>query len=264
MRKEKTGRTSMKIPVIMYHRLSEKNDTSGYTIAAAEFEKHLQLFQANGFTCIPIDELWQILRKPRSEAAEKSVVITFDDGHESDYSLALPLLRKYDSKATFFITTDWIGKPGYMSREQLRTLNREGMSVQSHAKSHALLDSLGSAELNRELEGSKKILEDILDRPISSLSFPGGRFNAAVLECAQKNFYSAVFCSKPFILQRRNGVHLVGRYGIKQSFTRNDFERLVRMDQYFKIKSLAEYFGKFMMKKALGNDLYHHLWKMTH
>ncbi len=43
------------------------------------------------------------------EIPKKSVIVTFDDGHESDYTLALPLLRKFNFKATFFITTDWIG-----------------------------------------------------------------------------------------------------------------------------------------------------------
>jgi peptidoglycan/xylan/chitin deacetylase (PgdA/CDA1 family) len=72
----------------------------------------------------------------------KSVVLTFDDGWESQYTLAYPLLQKYHYPATFFIATNMIGKKQFMSWEELQNLNAHGMTVGSHTKSHANLQKI--------------------------------------------------------------------------------------------------------------------------
>ncbi len=64
------------------------------------------------------------------------VCLTFDDGHSSDWDFAFPILHEMGAKATFFVVTDWIGKPGFLSVEQIRELRKNGMQIGSHSCSH--------------------------------------------------------------------------------------------------------------------------------
>jgi len=76
--------------------------------------------------------------------------------------MPLSVLQKFGFSASFFVTTDWIGTPGYMSAEQLRGLKAVGMSVQSYAKTHRFLDRISPEEQFAEIDASKKTLEGIL------------------------------------------------------------------------------------------------------
>jgi peptidoglycan/xylan/chitin deacetylase (PgdA/CDA1 family) len=102
------------------------------------------------------------------------VAITFDDGTAGQFEHALPALRERGMSATFFVTTDWIGSPGFMSWDQLRELVRSGMSVQSHTKSHPFLSELGEMELRLELAESKRMLDGELKQDTTQLGLPGG------------------------------------------------------------------------------------------
>ena len=62
----------------------------------------------------------------------KDVELTFDDSNESDYTIALPLLKARRLVARFFVVADRIGKAGYLSKGQIQELCAEGMTIGSH------------------------------------------------------------------------------------------------------------------------------------
>ena len=250
----------MTIPVLMYHAITKQKTSNKYFLDESTFSQQLEVLKAKQYSCILIEDNYRSYLECQVQGPEKKVAITFDDGNESDYSLALPLLKKADLKATFFITTDFINKEGYMNERQIQQLRKEGMSVQSHAKSHSFLNTLALKELNDELSTSKKVLEDIISERVSFISFPGGRFNRDVLACAHNNGYDASFCSIPFALKKINETYLVGRYGIKQTLDLKKFEEIVQQEMIVKYLSVAEYYGKNILKKILGNNVYHYLW----
>jgi peptidoglycan/xylan/chitin deacetylase (PgdA/CDA1 family) len=110
-----------------------------------------------------------------AENSDDRVVITFDDGHISNWSLALPSLLEAKFVATFYVVTDWIDNNcDYMTSQQLRDLDAHDMLVGSHTLSHPFLPLLSAAEVRRELAESKAYLEDILGRSVDHLAFPGG------------------------------------------------------------------------------------------
>jgi peptidoglycan/xylan/chitin deacetylase (PgdA/CDA1 family) len=76
--------------------------------------------------------------------------------------------------ATFFVTTDWIGTPGFMSWDQLRQLSDWGMSVQSHTVSHPFLSELERDRLREELTLSKLVLDRELGQETTQIALPGG------------------------------------------------------------------------------------------
>lgn len=184
--------------ILTYHRLSKEKKKKRYTITEKDFAEHISFLHKNNYQCILVDDYYKSILDGKLKKTNKNIIITFDDGHDSDFELALPILKRYKFKANFFITTDWIGKSGYMTAGQLRNLKKEGMSVQSHAKSHFFLDEMDNGEIHRELGESKERLESIIADKIKFLSFPGGRYNRSVVNAAKKFNYSALFSSHPF------------------------------------------------------------------
>jgi peptidoglycan/xylan/chitin deacetylase (PgdA/CDA1 family) len=122
-------------------------------------------------------------------------VISFDDGDVSGYTMAAPLLERHGLRGEFFVVSQWIGMPGFMTPEQLRELTRRGHGVHSHSRTHARLPALTSAEIERELNGSKEELETMLGRPVTQFSIPGGAYDDRVVEIAKRAGYTVVMNS---------------------------------------------------------------------
>lgn len=102
------------------------------------------------------------------------VAITFDDGDLGQFENGCSELAARGLTATFFITTDWVGKPGYVDWSQLRQMKAAGMSIQSHSKSHPFLSELAEPALRAELEGSRRRLDEELGQVTDTIALPGG------------------------------------------------------------------------------------------
>ena len=189
------------IPVLTYHRiLPEASSIFDYT--PEQLEEHLRYFKEHGYTPITALEMVEMLATPE-RLPEKPVVLTFDDGHKSHYTIVFTLLKKYGYRATFFVYTDEIAEESerQLTWDELRTMGREGMDIQCHTKSHPFLTRARQNEsqaaylerLQREIHGSKVILEEKLGRKVELLAYPYGWFNQTVETLAVQAGYRGVF-----------------------------------------------------------------------
>jgi peptidoglycan/xylan/chitin deacetylase (PgdA/CDA1 family) len=135
---------------------------------------------------------WNEMGIPRPPATW----ITFDDGHQSNVTLALPILRRLGLRAIFFITTDWIGQPGFMNEEQIAQLHDAGMLIGSHGCSHSYFSEMSADGLRKELVGSKARLEAITSAPVEGVSLPGGRNHRSIQRLAKGLGYHHIFTSR--------------------------------------------------------------------
>ena len=159
----------------MYHGIHDSNHINYdpvYSISPDQFHAHLSWIQEHGF-------------KP----------VTFDDGDDSNYYKAFPVLKEFGYKAEFFVTSGFIGKPGYVSPDQLREM-AETMSIQSHGHTHRFLSDLPESECIDELAKSKSILEEATGKSVTGLSLPGGRGNANVSKEAISHGFNYICNSK--------------------------------------------------------------------
>jgi len=122
---------------------------------------------------------------------ERAVVLTFDDGYEDNYRLAYALLRQYGMTATFFIITDLVGEPGYLTWDELRDMQQHGMSIESHTLTHPDLSILPLRELRRQLGESRLALERELDRAVRFIAYPSGQYSPLVVSEARAAGYEA-------------------------------------------------------------------------
>ena len=124
-------------------------------------------------------------------------MLTFDDGYVDNYEVAAPILEKYGFPATFYIITDKVGTPEYMTWDQVTDLDRQGMDIGSHTATHPDLTTLSAANLRRELSGSADTLKAQLGHPVYWLCYPAGKYDDDVLDYAREAGYLLATTTDP-------------------------------------------------------------------
>ena len=156
----------------------------------------------------------------RQALPRRSVVITIDDGYESVYRHALPLLRKHGFPATVFVYSDFIGAGDALSWPQLQELVASRLiDIGAHSKSHRNLLDRAAAEsdsqyrqvIETEARAPREILERRLATPVRHFAFPYGDANAVVLDVLGRQQYQLAvtvnpggnaFFAQPLMLRR--------------------------------------------------------------
>ncbi|MBI4353623.1 MAG: polysaccharide deacetylase family protein [Candidatus Omnitrophica bacterium] len=177
-------------PIMGYHRVGESKADHVPTVSAEVFERQLTFLASRGYRVWPLAELIDALER-EAVVPKKSVAITFDDGYEETYTIAMPRLSRFGFPATVFVTPREVGLPGFMTWEQLRAVSRDGMTIGSHTLNHTYLPLESLEQIEHELQESKRLLEARLGRPIEFLSYPVGGFTSAIREAAQRAGYRA-------------------------------------------------------------------------
>ena len=246
----------------MYHALEDDAHPAGakdqgeqlYVLRAIVFKEQMRYLHENGFQTFLVKDLLAMENWPR-----KAIVITFDDGHESSYTLALPILQEFGFKAEFFITTGWTDANYYLKTEQIKALHQAGMAIGSHSVSHPYFDDLSDDEIDYELRESRSALTAIINEPISGFSAPGGRLRNSFAFLAQKNGYSVLHTSIPAILKKGQSQFSIPRFAMRRNLPLEEFIKLVNLDPalLFKIKSKAWMLS--FAKRILGNKRYEKL-----
>ncbi len=147
-------------------------------------------------------------------AAQRSdLLLTFDDGNDSDIRLALPALLQRNLSASFFVLAGKIDQPAWLSRHDLQTLHNAGMSIGLHGMHHCPWRHLTDPQLSEELIDARKILQDILGQPITQAACPFGSYGRHTLHRLRAANYQRLYTSDrgratPHAwLQPRNTVH---------------------------------------------------------
>jgi len=123
------------------------------------------------------------------------IAITFDDGNASDAEIAAPELASRGLNATFFVLAGKLDRAGYLSTQQLLDLAGQGFGIGSHGMDHVAWPTLRKAQLHNEVADSRRKLEQVLGRPITSAALPFGRYNRVVLSAAKRAGYQALYSS---------------------------------------------------------------------
>ena len=179
----------MQVPILAYHAIDER--PSAISIPPRTFEWQMHQLHNSGFHVIPLSLLVQCLRTG-TPPPDRSVVITFDDGLESVYTYAFPVLERFGFPATVFLVAgycgkqnDWPSQPSgsprlpLMTWSQIRELDRHGIELGAHTFSHPRLDRVPPEELEREILHARTDIEGHLGHAVGLFAYPYGRWNQA-------------------------------------------------------------------------------------
>jgi peptidoglycan/xylan/chitin deacetylase (PgdA/CDA1 family) len=144
----------------------------------------------------------------------RAYAITVDDGGVSYYTHIAPGLEARGWRGHCFMTTGMIGRPGFLTRAQLRELDARGHVIGSHSATHPTrFSACPPARMLEEWRTSRAELEDLLGHEVRVASLPGGYFSMAVARTAADAGYTVLFISEPVMTARQFGpCALVGRH----------------------------------------------------
>lgn len=195
------------VPVIMYHRFinsDEQKGVHGTYLHVDMLEKHFKLLKRMGFETLTFEDLNDKGLIHRLEAGKRYIIITVDDGYKDNYDLLLPLLKKYQFKAVIYAVTGetynrWDAESSenpekpvdLMSHEQLRALSESGLvEIGGHTLTHPKLNALSKEQQANEIFNNKKVLENLIGKPLTSFAYPFGLFNQDSKDLAKEAGYS--------------------------------------------------------------------------
>src|ERR1700677_3746361 len=185
------------------------------------------------------------------------IVITFDDGCETDLTVAAPILRQMNFGATFYITLGFLGRPGYLVPRQVRELSDAGFDIGCHSMTHPYLSDLADSDLDREIAEAKSKLEEIIGRPVHHFSCPGGRWSPSVAAVARQAGYHSVTTSRIAANHPQKDLFQSSRVVVMRNLPLSAFQKLCR-GRGLKQRQLRN-FLRTSSHKILANAVYDRL-----
>jgi peptidoglycan/xylan/chitin deacetylase (PgdA/CDA1 family) len=199
----------LRVPILMYHRLTSQPDPHPFSMVVGRFRNQLKILRALGYRTVSPHDIARALRSGTPLPA-RAISITFDDGYVDTFTVALPILKEFGFTAVCNVVadrvgqfSDWTEPASLMSWPQIREWLAAGMEVGSHSQTHRDLTVLPAVELQNEVAGSRKRLEDQLGSAVPTFAYPftvhGPREREAVADagyeaaCAGVKLHDSIF-----------------------------------------------------------------------
>ncbi|MCL6593658.1 MAG: polysaccharide deacetylase family protein, partial [Alicyclobacillus sp.] len=120
-----------RVPILEYHDITYIPHDP-WAMSPSQFAEEMKYLHDNQFHVMSLDELYAVMQG-RASLPARPVVITFDDGYESNYTNAFPILKQYRFPATIFMISGFVGRSGFLTKDQLLTMANSGLiEVESH------------------------------------------------------------------------------------------------------------------------------------
>ena len=196
------------VPILCYHqirdwRATDSKSAKDYICPIATFKAHVKMLADSGYHSILPDQLYSYLTKGTA-LPSKPIMFTFDDTDLDQFTIAAPELKKYGYKGVYFVMTVSLGRPHYMSKEQVKALSDAGNVIGSHTWDHHMVTKYTHVHI---MPGKKKPVDDWteqIDKPTKTLAtitgknidyfaYPFGLWNKAALPEIKKRGFKAAF-----------------------------------------------------------------------
>jgi len=176
----------------------------------------MNLLHERGYKTISAEMLVRAI-KEGAELPRKSIILTFDDGSESVYTTAFPVMQEYDFTGTVYIIYKYMGTPAYMNVEQISELYDWGWEVGSHGLNHVDLTQRTDRQ-EHEIVSSRSRLQADLDVPILTFAYPFGAYDEDCLRYAHEAGYIAAVGLGASMIQGEENLFYLYRRDVKGSY----------------------------------------------
>lgn len=219
---------SESFPVLMYHNvcddesLVERDET--VHITKERLAEHFTALKEAGYNTISLEEYY-LYRTKGEKLPDNPVLITFDDGYISNYTIAYPMLRDYGYKAVIFVIASRMGADNiefpHFSWAQAREMERSGLiEIESHSFTHPDFFNLSYTETVSEMRLAKYAIESNLGKKCRFFAYPYGKMNMASTAVGKAAGYDMIFVGGDINADTANeNLYELPRYSIRGSWT---------------------------------------------
>jgi peptidoglycan/xylan/chitin deacetylase (PgdA/CDA1 family) len=182
------------VPILMYHVINPPPAGApfpGLYVSASEFAAQMQALAGAGYHAITQDQMWAYWQHGAQLPAGKPIVVSFDNGYQSQYTNALPVLKRLG----------WVGNEniqltglppsqGGLSQAQIKGLVQAGWELDTQGVSHADLVTLDATQLAEQVAGARRTIQQRYSVPVNWFCYPSGHYNAAVIAAVKAAGYT--------------------------------------------------------------------------
>lgn len=201
------GSDGVRVTILGYHDFSNTKKASEMIISTDKFRKQMEAIRELGLNVITMDD-FMAWKRGNKAIADKSVLITIDDGWISVYTDAYPILKEFGYPFTIFLYTNYIdGGNSALTSKMIKEMQKHGCTIGSHSISHPYPGSVKkerakgteqfASYLRKEMGGSRKILESKFGGKVTSYAYPGGYVTGEMLPVATESGYEFLFTVLP-------------------------------------------------------------------
>ncbi len=185
-----SGRVTVKpgtasVPILAYHVINvappQSTAPASLYVPASEFAGQMNALKAAGWQPVTLNQLEAYWAHGTPLKTGKPIVITFDSGYASQYTNALPVLKRLGWVAVENLQVNGLSpSDGGLTDSQIRGLIAAGWELDTNGLSQPNLTALSPGALNSEVSAAKQTLHDRYSVPVNWFSYPGGIYNPTV------------------------------------------------------------------------------------
>ena len=214
----------------MYHRFNE-NKYPSTNIKMEIFEEHIKIIKNSSFNFLNPNNFDEQFKKPK---LKKEILITIDDAFESFYTEAWPYLKKNKIPFILFVSTEPVGKRGYMTWKQIKEIeSNDFVYIGHHSHTHEYLIDVSNEEFVLDIEKANKIFIRELGYIPSLFSYPFGEYSKFMRDYISKNFKYAFGQHSGVIDLNKNKFELP-RFPINEKY--GELKRFKSIINYFPLE----------------------------
>jgi len=173
---------------LMYHRFNEDKYPST-NIQMNIFKKHIETIKNTGYKFYDPKSFISEFNLPKNE---KKILLTIDDGFKSFYKEAWPYLKENKIPFILFVSTEPVGKFGYMNWNEIKEIQQSKFGyIGHHSHTHEYLIDMSEKEFINDIETSTKIFKEKLGYSPPIFSYPFGEYSLFIKNYISKNFDAA-------------------------------------------------------------------------
>jgi len=183
----------MPVPILMYHVIAPPPATAPYPglyVPPAEFSEQMQALDRAGWHAVTMDQLAAYWQRGVPLGPGRPIVLSFDNGYNSQYTQALPVLR----------SLGWVGveniqltglppSQGGLGENEVRGLIAAGWELDTQGISHADLITLDPEALHYQVAVARRLLRARYHVPVNWFCYPSGHYDAAVIAAVRAAGY---------------------------------------------------------------------------
>jgi len=222
------------VPILLYHHIGfSLKEEAVYYVSPEAFDQQMNLLYQWGYRTISVELLARAINEG-AELPPQPILLTFDDGSETIYSTALPIMQRYRFTGVSYIVYHYLGITHYMNVDQVRALHAAGWEIGSHGLSHGDL-TVRPDRQEDEIVQSRRQLESLLGVPVLSFAYPFGANNSDSLHYVHFAGYIAAMGLGNEALQGTKNLFYLYRQAVRGTDSLQTFASRLpwRQEQYY-------------------------------
>ncbi len=190
----------------------------------------MQWLKENGYETISLEQFRRFLSEGAPPGPAKPVIITFDDGTLGHYMHARSILQEVGFHGVFFVYPNVVSRAkGFVTWEELKTMIREGHSVQSHTMTHPLLNRLTKQEMDEEFRKAEEAFQVNLGLEVKWAAYPFGVYTVDTIRVLRERGYAGAFTVFPGGNTSRANPYTINRYMVSRRHSLSEFISFLTM-----------------------------------